>query len=54
MIVTDPIYAGIVNRVRLAGGVPRFVPFRVEEGGWRLDRDAARDARRHEDHRLRC
>ena len=25
MIVTDPTYAGIVNRIRLAGGVPRFV-----------------------------
>jgi aspartate/methionine/tyrosine aminotransferase len=25
VIVTDPTYAGIVNRIRLAGGVPRFV-----------------------------
>lgn len=40
VVVTDPTYAGIVNRVRLAGGVPSFVPFRVEDGGWRLDRDA--------------
>ncbi len=40
VIVTDPTYAGIVNRVRLAGGVPRFVPFRDEGAEWRLDRDA--------------
>jgi aspartate/methionine/tyrosine aminotransferase len=26
VVLTDPIYAGLVNRVRLAGGVPRFVP----------------------------
>jgi aspartate/methionine/tyrosine aminotransferase len=30
VIVTDPTYAGIVNRVRLAGAVPRLVPLRVE------------------------
>jgi aspartate/methionine/tyrosine aminotransferase len=40
VVMTDPTYAGIVNRVRLAGGVPRFAPFRVEGGEWRLDRDA--------------
>jgi N-succinyldiaminopimelate aminotransferase len=39
-VVTDPTYAGIVNRIRLADGVPRFVPFRVEGGEWRLDREA--------------
>ena len=39
VIVTDPTYAGIVNRIRLAGGVPRFVPFLAEEEGWRFDRD---------------
>jgi aspartate/methionine/tyrosine aminotransferase len=38
VIVTDPTYAGIVNRIRLAGGVPRFVPFLAEEDGWRFDR----------------
>ena len=31
VIVTDPTYAGIVNRIRLAGGTPRFVPFLAEE-----------------------
>jgi aspartate/methionine/tyrosine aminotransferase len=40
VVVTDPTYAGIVNRVHLAGGVPRFAPFRVVEGEWRLDREA--------------
>ena len=41
VIVTDPTYAGLLNRVRLAGGVPRQVPFRFQPGAdWRLDRDA--------------
>lgn len=40
VIVTDPTYAGIINRIRLAGGVPRFVPHVVEDGVWRLDLDA--------------
>ena len=40
VLVTDPTYAGIVNRIVLAGGVPRFVPFLVQDGEWRLDRDA--------------
>jgi aspartate/methionine/tyrosine aminotransferase len=40
VIVTDPTYAGIVNRVHLAGGVPRFAPFHPVDGEWRLDRDA--------------
>ena len=29
VVLTDPIYAGLVNRVRLAGGVPVFAPLRV-------------------------
>jgi aspartate/methionine/tyrosine aminotransferase len=40
VVVTDPTYAGIVNRIHLAGGVPKLVPFRVVDGGWRLDREA--------------
>ena len=40
VIVTDPTYAGIVNRVHLVGGTPRLVPFRAVEGEWRLDQDA--------------
>ncbi len=45
VILSDPTYAGLINRVRLAGGVPRFVPFRFTPGGrWSLDRDALRAA----------
>jgi N-succinyldiaminopimelate aminotransferase len=41
VIVTDPTDAGLLNRIRLAGGVPRFVPFRFTPGGrWTLDREA--------------
>ena len=40
IVVTDPTYAGIVNRIHLAGGTPTFAPFRVVDGEWRLDRDA--------------
>jgi aspartate/methionine/tyrosine aminotransferase len=40
VIVTDPTYAGMVNRVRLVGASPRFVPLYVAEGEWRLDVDA--------------
>ena len=44
VILTDPTYAGMINRVRLAGAVPRFVPHVVEGGAWRLDLDALRAA----------
>ena len=44
VILTDPTYAGMVNRVRLVGGVPRFVPLVPGEEGWRLDRDALQAA----------
>jgi aspartate/methionine/tyrosine aminotransferase len=46
VVLTDPIYAGLVNRVRLAGGVPRFVPAAAAAvgdrggaagGGWAVD-----------------
>jgi aspartate/methionine/tyrosine aminotransferase len=40
VVVTDPTYAGIVNRIHLAGGVPKPVPFLAVAGGWRLDREA--------------
>jgi N-succinyldiaminopimelate aminotransferase len=41
VIVTDPTYVGLINRVRLAGGVPRFVPFRfAPRDAWSFDRDA--------------
>jgi aspartate/methionine/tyrosine aminotransferase len=37
VVLCDPVYAGLINRVRLAGGVPRFVPATVTPGGWELD-----------------
>ncbi|MBB2927933.1 pyridoxal phosphate-dependent aminotransferase [Paraburkholderia silvatlantica] len=45
VIVTDPTYAGLLNRVRLAGGIPRQVPFDFTPGGeWKLDQAALRAA----------
>ena len=44
VILTDPIYIGLVNRVRLAGGVPVFAPYQIEDGVWRLDRERLRQA----------
>src|SRR6266516_372258 len=44
VIVTDPTYAGMINRVRLVGAVPQLVPLRVADGEWRLDLDALRSA----------
>jgi N-succinyldiaminopimelate aminotransferase len=40
VVLTDPTYVGLINRVRLAGGMPRLVPFVKDRGGWSLDRDA--------------
>jgi aspartate/methionine/tyrosine aminotransferase len=37
VLVTDPTYAGMVNRVRLVGAEPRFVPLSPATGRWRLD-----------------
>jgi len=37
VLMTDPIYVGLINRVRLAGGVPQFVPLLPTVEGWRLD-----------------
>jgi aspartate/methionine/tyrosine aminotransferase len=44
VLLTDPTYAGMINRVRLAGAVPRLVPLHVVDGWWRLDLDALRAA----------
>ena len=44
VVLTDPTYAGMLNRVRLVGAVPRLVPLHVDEGEWRLDLDALREA----------
>jgi len=44
VILTDPTYAGMLNRVRLVGAVPRLAPLRVVGGEWQLDLDALRAA----------
>src|SRR5262245_32609227 len=44
VILTDPTYAGMYQRVRLVGAVPKLVPLRGDAGGWRLDLDAFRAA----------
>ena len=44
VVLTDPTYVGMIGRVRLAGAVPRLVPFIAEGGEWRLDGDALRGA----------
>ena len=37
VLLTDPIYIGLVNRVRLAGGVPVYVPYEIVDGVWKLE-----------------
>jgi len=44
VLLTDPTYAGMLNRVRLVGAVPRLVPLHVEGGEWRLDLEHLRAA----------
>ncbi|NRQ36964.1 pyridoxal phosphate-dependent aminotransferase [Nonomuraea sp. NN258] len=40
VVLTDPTYAGLLQRVRLSGARPDLVPLRVSGGYWRLDREA--------------
>jgi N-succinyldiaminopimelate aminotransferase len=40
VLLTDPTYAGMVNRVRLVGARPRFVALSPVTGRWRLDVDS--------------
>jgi len=40
VLLTDPTYVGLINRVRLAGGVPHFLPMAPSADGWRPDLDA--------------
>lgn len=44
VIVTDPTYAGIINRIRLAEAIPIFVPLIPSKDGWRLDIQALQQA----------
>ncbi|MDX1419181.1 MAG: pyridoxal phosphate-dependent aminotransferase, partial [Rubricoccaceae bacterium] len=44
VILTDPTYAGMIYRARLAGCTTRLVPFIERGGAWWLDLDALRAA----------
>ena len=44
VILTDPTYAGMLNRVRLVSAVPRLARLGVSDGHWRLDLKALRAA----------
>jgi aspartate/methionine/tyrosine aminotransferase len=44
VIVHDPVYVGLLNRVRLAGGVPKFAALNPGPKGWTVDRDSLKQA----------
>jgi N-succinyldiaminopimelate aminotransferase len=44
VVLTDPTYIGLINRVRLAGALPRFANLRATPNGWQLDHDSLRAA----------
>jgi aspartate/methionine/tyrosine aminotransferase len=45
VVETDPTHAGLLNRIRLARGVSKFVPLGfAPQGHWRLDPAALRAA----------
>ncbi|MBN3753091.1 pyridoxal phosphate-dependent aminotransferase [Paraburkholderia sp. Tr-20389] len=44
VVLTDPTYAGLINRVLLAGGVPKFARLMPAADGWRLDIDSLASA----------
>jgi len=44
VVLTSPTYVGLINRVRLAGGVPRYARMLPGLTGWRLDLQSVRDA----------
>lgn len=46
VLLTNPTYSGMAQRVRLAGGVQVFTPLVAEGGRWRLDLDHLRVAAR--------
>lgn len=43
VVLTDPVYAGLLNRVRVAGGVPRLARLEPTVKGWGLDHDSLRE-----------
>jgi aspartate/methionine/tyrosine aminotransferase len=44
VIINDPIYVGLLNRLRLANGVPRFAALIPGAKGWIFDRDTLHTA----------
>ena len=44
VVLTDPTYAGMVNRVRLVGAIPKFATLQVIAGEWRLDLQSLQEA----------
>src|SRR5947199_147366 len=44
VVLTSPTYVGLINRVRLAGGVPRFIRLRPSDTGWRVELESIRAA----------
>jgi aspartate/methionine/tyrosine aminotransferase len=44
VVLTSPTYVGLINRVKLAGGVPRYVRLLPGASGWRLDVKGLADA----------
>lgn len=44
VVLTSPTYVGLINRVKLAGGVPRYVRLQPTPSGWRLDLESLKSA----------
>jgi len=40
VVLTSPTYVGLINRVKLAGGVPRYIRLVPGSQGWRVDTDS--------------
>ncbi|KAJ9607903.1 hypothetical protein H2200_007982 [Cladophialophora chaetospira] len=53
VLLTAPAYAGLLNRVHLAGGVPRLMPFQFNPGqSWTLDQDELRRVVENQDNHI--
>ena len=44
VIIHDPIYVGLLNRIRLARGVPKFATLNPTPRGWTVDRESLKQA----------
>ena len=40
VVICDPIYAGLINRIHLVGGIPRYVTATPSPTGWTVDPEA--------------